>query len=61
MPELSQLLASVAAALDHTDNLRKRQIDGQLRGKPVKFSPRRIVKLGDQWIRARSLGRCGLA
>ena len=29
---------------------RKRQIDGQLRGKPVKFSPRRVVKLGDLWI-----------
>ncbi len=49
-PELSQLLASVAAALDHTDNLRKRHIDGQLRGKPVKFSPRRVVRLGDLWI-----------
>ncbi|MFO0993064.1 MAG: acetyl/propionyl/methylcrotonyl-CoA carboxylase subunit alpha [Hyphomicrobiales bacterium] len=49
-PELVQLLASVAAALDHTENLRKRQIDGQLRGKPVKFSPRRVVKLGNLWI-----------
>jgi propionyl-CoA carboxylase alpha chain len=48
--ELGQLLAGVAAALDHTDNLRKRQIDGQLRGKPVKFSGRRVVKLGDLWI-----------
>jgi len=48
--ELSQLLANVAAALDHTENLRKRHIDGQLRGKPVKFSPRRVVKLAEQWI-----------
>ncbi|MBL8907565.1 MAG: acetyl/propionyl/methylcrotonyl-CoA carboxylase subunit alpha [Rhizobiales bacterium] len=48
--ELVQLLAGVAAALDHTENLRKRHIDGQLRGRPVKFSPRRVVKLADQWI-----------
>lgn len=48
--ELSQTLASIAAALDHTDNLRKRHIDGQLRGKPVKFSPNRVVKLGELWI-----------
>jgi len=54
--ELGERLASVAAALDHTENLRKRQIDGQLRGKPVRFSQRRVVKLGAQWIPLEATG-----
>jgi propionyl-CoA carboxylase alpha chain len=55
-PELITLLASVAAALDHTENLRKRQIDGQLLGKPVRFAQKRIVKLGSAWLAVAVLG-----
>jgi len=39
--------ASVAAAIDHAENLRKRNISGQLPGKLVHFARRRIVQLGE--------------
>ncbi|MFO1089892.1 MAG: acetyl/propionyl/methylcrotonyl-CoA carboxylase subunit alpha [Hyphomicrobiales bacterium] len=49
---LIDTLASVAVALDHAENRRKRQISGQAVGHPVNFSPRRMVKLGPAWIAA---------
>jgi propionyl-CoA carboxylase alpha chain len=43
-------LAAVACAVDHVANTRKRGISGQMAGKPVRFSGRRVVKLGDAWV-----------
>ncbi len=47
--ETAHVLASVACAVDHTMNERKRQISGQLRTqRPVTFLRERAVMLGDQ-------------
>lgn len=43
-------LASVAAALDSAENLRKRGISGQMNGKAVKFADERVVRLGQEWV-----------
>jgi propionyl-CoA carboxylase alpha chain len=51
-PELRDRLAAVAVSADHIDNKRRRRIGGQMNGKAVKFSAERVVKLGDEWIRA---------
>ncbi|MGI9465236.1 MAG: acetyl-CoA carboxylase biotin carboxylase subunit [Aestuariivirgaceae bacterium] len=48
--EVKRVLVSAAAVLDHTENARKRQISGQMGGKPVSFNVERIVKLGDDWF-----------
>jgi propionyl-CoA carboxylase alpha chain len=45
-PELD-ILAAVAAAIDHVSNERRRAISQQMSGKPVRFAGRRIVRLGD--------------
>lgn len=42
-----QHFASVAAVIDHAENLRKRGISGQLAGKTVQFARRRVVWLGE--------------
>lgn len=51
-PDVSVLdrLASVAAALDSAENLRKRGISGQMSGKAVKFADERVVRLGQEWV-----------
>jgi propionyl-CoA carboxylase alpha chain len=45
--ELAQMLAAVAAAIDHVLGERKRKISGQLIGRAVTRERRRIVRLGD--------------
>ncbi len=41
-----KVLAAVAAAIDHQNNMRRREISQQMDGRPVKFSNRRVVELG---------------
>jgi propionyl-CoA carboxylase alpha chain len=50
-PGLAVTLACVACALDNVENRRKRQISGQMSGRPVTFAPRRVVRLGADWHR----------
>ena len=42
-PEVLSRLMTVAAAMDHMENLRKRQINGQMAGQDVVFSRDRVV------------------
>src|SRR5262249_59909921 len=44
--EIARRLAAVGAAIDHVFGERKRQISGQLIGRPVKRETRRAVWLG---------------
>jgi propionyl-CoA carboxylase alpha chain len=47
--ELAQVLATVAALVDHIGNQRKRQISGQLaHGRPIEFERQRVCVLGEQ-------------
>ncbi len=41
-----KVLAAVAAAIDHQNNVRRREITHQMDGRPVQFSNRRVVALG---------------
>ncbi|OYW31502.1 MAG: acetyl/propionyl-CoA carboxylase subunit alpha, partial [Azorhizobium sp. 12-66-6] len=43
--ETAHTLSAVAATIDHVQNARKRQISGQISGKPVTFDRRRVVQL----------------
>ena len=43
-----KVLAAVAAAIDHLNNVRRREITHQMDGSPVKFRVRRVVDLGTQ-------------
>jgi propionyl-CoA carboxylase alpha chain len=48
LPDPDRLIfASVAAAVDHVENRRKRKISGQMSGKRVTFSNSRVVWLGE--------------
>ena len=49
-PILAQMIAEVAVYLDHVENLRKREITGQLNGRKVAFERNRHVRVGKQWI-----------
>ena len=49
-PGITATLAEVATVIDHIDNRRKRLINGQMSGTPVKFAHQRIVRLGKDWI-----------
>jgi len=49
-------MATVAVVCDHVLNQRKREISGQMGGRPVKFSSLRSVKLGDDWAEAEIIG-----
>jgi propionyl-CoA carboxylase alpha chain len=40
----------VAVVLDHIENQRKRRITGQLSGRSVRFSSRRVVELWTEWL-----------
>jgi len=42
-----QILAAVAAAIDHLHNCRRRKITGQMPGRPVAFAKRRVVDVGN--------------
>jgi propionyl-CoA carboxylase alpha chain len=47
---LAELIASVAAAIDHVLGERKRRISGQMTGREVVRERRRAVRLGEQWL-----------
>jgi propionyl-CoA carboxylase alpha chain len=44
------MFADVAVLLDHIENLRKRQISGQLNGRKVVFDKQRHVRIDADWI-----------
>ncbi|HUF45154.1 MAG TPA: acetyl-CoA carboxylase biotin carboxylase subunit, partial [Aestuariivirgaceae bacterium] len=47
--ELNARLVTVAAALDHVETRRRRQIGGQMVTRTLKRSPVRVVRLGSEW------------
>jgi len=51
--EVRAVLVTVAAAVDHMENRRKRQISGQMSGREVRFSETRVVWFENdhQWVR----------
>ena len=42
-----EVLAAVAASVDHLNNERRRHITGQMGGLPVRFAKRRVIRIGD--------------
>jgi propionyl-CoA carboxylase alpha chain len=48
--EGAELIAAVAAAIDHVLGERKRRISGQMNGREVTRERRRAVRLGEQWL-----------
>ena len=42
-----KIMAAVAAAIDHLNNARRREITHQMDGSPVRFAAERVVALGD--------------
>ncbi len=54
-----QILAAVAAAIDHLNNSRRREINGQMSGKSVRFANRRVVNLGGVQQRVSVEGELG--
>jgi propionyl-CoA carboxylase alpha chain len=54
-----EMLACVAAAIDHLSNERRRLISGQMLGEPVRFSDKRIVDLGGARVTLSIAGRIG--
>ena len=49
-------IATVAVVCDHVLNQRKREISGQMGGRPVQFSAMRSVKIADDWVDAEIIG-----
>ena len=49
--ETCEILASVAATIDHLDNARRRQITHQMGGNRVSFAKRRAVQIGASLLR----------
>ncbi len=45
------MFADVAVLLDHIENLRKRQISGQLNGRKIVFNTQRHVRIDADWVR----------
>jgi propionyl-CoA carboxylase alpha chain len=60
-PDEVQLIAAVAAHIDHLSNQRRRKITQQMSGTPVAFSPRRVVDLGHTRVRLDVAGELGQA
>ncbi|KWT72002.1 acetyl-CoA carboxylase biotin carboxylase subunit [Hyphomicrobium sulfonivorans] len=48
--EALQVVAAVAAVIDHENNIRRREITHQMSGQPVAFARRRVVKVADQLL-----------
>jgi propionyl-CoA carboxylase alpha chain len=48
--EEQEVMAAVAASIDHLANSRRRHIDQQMSGKPVSFATRRVVRLRDSQL-----------
>ncbi len=46
-----EVVAAVAAVIDHLNNSRRREITHQMSGEPVSFAKRRVVKVGDTELR----------
>jgi propionyl-CoA carboxylase alpha chain len=57
--EESEVMAAVAASIDHLNNGRRRRIDQQMTGKPVRFAHRRVVRLGATDVRLEVAGGDG--
>jgi propionyl-CoA carboxylase alpha subunit len=55
--EVRDVLAAVAASIDHLSNNRRRMITQQMHGEPVRFSDVRMVELGEELVRVRVEGR----
>ena len=53
------ILASVAIAIDHLGNVRRRQITDQMGGPPVRFAERRVAEVGGAGVAARVEGTLG--
>ncbi len=53
------ILAAVAIAIDHLNNVRRREITDQMPGPAVRFSERRFAKIGDALVAARVEGTLG--
>jgi propionyl-CoA carboxylase alpha chain len=49
--EIRDVLAAVAASIDHLSNQRRRAITQQMHGEKVRFAERRIVELGDERVK----------
>jgi propionyl-CoA carboxylase alpha chain len=49
--EVRDVLAAVAASIDHLSNQRRRAITQQMHGEPVRFAETRIVELGEERVR----------
>ena len=49
-PDVTQMLAETGVYLDHIENIRKRQISGQLNGRKVTFERNRHVRVAAAWI-----------
>ena len=47
-----EILAAVAAYIDHLSNMRRRQITNQMAGPSVRFSERRVIDVGGRQVRA---------
>jgi propionyl-CoA carboxylase alpha chain len=50
------VLVTVAAAIDHLSNQRRRAITQQMQGEPVRFAEKRIVELGEDRVRVTVAG-----
>ncbi|MCH9809028.1 MAG: acetyl/propionyl/methylcrotonyl-CoA carboxylase subunit alpha [Alphaproteobacteria bacterium] len=57
--EVLKVLAAVAAAIDHLNNARRREITNQMDGTPVRFANQRVVVLGEASQRAHVEGALG--
>ncbi|MEM9029179.1 MAG: acetyl/propionyl/methylcrotonyl-CoA carboxylase subunit alpha [Pseudomonadota bacterium] len=55
----TRVMASVAAAIDHLSNVRRRRISDQMSGGNVRFAQDRVVILGDVHQRLRIAGELG--
>jgi propionyl-CoA carboxylase alpha chain len=49
-PDIKLRLATIACAMDHVENQRRRKISGQMQGRPVRFARKRLVRLGEDWV-----------
>jgi propionyl-CoA carboxylase alpha chain len=58
-PAERETLASIAVAIDHLGNQRRRQISGQMSGQPVRFRESRMVEIGGETLHLRVSGGFG--
>ncbi len=58
-PAEREALACVGVAIDHLGNQRRRQISGQMTGRPVRFSDTRMVSVGGETLTMKVSGASG--